>query len=129
MRCLDPACRAMPICDALRVRTIATASETSMQKETVERRSPATKIDEQGFVSIGGIEQWITIRMSKSDNPVILFVHGGPEPLSPYASAVYGPGRRISRSFNGINAELEERRRNLLSADTELTIEQMARRR
>ena len=36
--------------------SIATASETSMQKETVERRSPVTKIDEQGFVSIGGID-------------------------------------------------------------------------
>ena len=109
--------------------SIATASETSMQKETVERRSPVTKIDEQGFVSIGGIEQWITISGASRDNPVILFVHGGPgNPLSPYASAVYGfwekdftlvqwDQRGAGRTFG----------RNPPSADTELTIEQMAR--
>jgi pimeloyl-ACP methyl ester carboxylesterase len=35
-------------------------------------------IDESGFVSIGGIEQWIAIRGRGADNPVIVFVHGGP---------------------------------------------------
>jgi pimeloyl-ACP methyl ester carboxylesterase len=35
-------------------------------------------IDEQAFVQIGGIEQWISIRGDNRDNPAILMLHGGP---------------------------------------------------
>jgi pimeloyl-ACP methyl ester carboxylesterase len=35
-------------------------------------------IDEAMFVPIGGISQWITIRGQNRDNPVVLFLHGGP---------------------------------------------------
>jgi pimeloyl-ACP methyl ester carboxylesterase len=35
-------------------------------------------IDEAMFVPIGGIQQWITIRGQNRDNPVVLFLHGGP---------------------------------------------------
>jgi pimeloyl-ACP methyl ester carboxylesterase len=35
-------------------------------------------IDEAMFVHIGGINQWITIRGQNRDNPVVLFLHGGP---------------------------------------------------
>jgi len=35
-------------------------------------------IDEQAFVQIGGIEQWISIRGQNRDNPLILVLHGGP---------------------------------------------------
>lgn len=38
----------------------------------------AHAIDETAFVPLGGIEQWISIRGRRSDNPVILVVHGGP---------------------------------------------------
>lgn len=49
------------------------------------------KLDERGFVLIGGIEQWVTVKGDSCTNPIILFVSGGPgNPLSPYADAVYG---------------------------------------
>ncbi|HEY5411715.1 MAG TPA: alpha/beta fold hydrolase [Caulobacteraceae bacterium] len=35
-------------------------------------------IAERGFVRIGGIDQWITIRGQDRRNPVILVLHGGP---------------------------------------------------
>ncbi|MET3546655.1 pimeloyl-ACP methyl ester carboxylesterase [Paenibacillus favisporus] len=35
-------------------------------------------IAESGFVRIGGIDQWVTIRGENRRNPVLLFVHGGP---------------------------------------------------
>ncbi|MGV9266422.1 alpha/beta fold hydrolase [Kitasatospora sp. NPDC003701] len=47
-------------------------------------------IDEQRFVRIGGIEQWISVRGEDLDNPVILEIHGGPGA----SNAVYGPRTR-----------------------------------
>ncbi|MFI8502645.1 alpha/beta fold hydrolase [Streptomyces sp. NPDC085524] len=48
--------------------------------------SPAG-IDEQGFVRIGGIEQWISIRGEDRANPVLLEIHGGPGAAgSPYGA-------------------------------------------
>jgi pimeloyl-ACP methyl ester carboxylesterase len=42
-------------------------------------------IDEAKFVEINGAEEWITIRGDNKDNPVILFLHGGPsEANSPF---------------------------------------------
>jgi pimeloyl-ACP methyl ester carboxylesterase len=38
----------------------------------------ARGIVEQGFVPIGGIEQWISIRGEDRHNPVLLLLHGGP---------------------------------------------------
>ncbi|GAA1966599.1 alpha/beta fold hydrolase [Kitasatospora viridis] len=35
-------------------------------------------IDESGFVRIGGIDQWVSIRGEDLANPVILEIHGGP---------------------------------------------------
>ncbi|KQW68223.1 hypothetical protein ASE17_07135 [Phenylobacterium sp. Root77] len=35
-------------------------------------------IDEAGFVSIGGMDQWISIRGESLANPVLVLLHGGP---------------------------------------------------
>lgn len=48
-------------------------------------------VDEKGFVRIGGIEQWVTVKGDRCDNPIILFISGGPgNPLSPYSDAMFG---------------------------------------
>ncbi|MEU1423999.1 alpha/beta hydrolase [Kitasatospora sp. NPDC005751] len=47
-------------------------------------------VDEQEFVRIGGIEQWISIRGEDLANPVILEIHGGPGA----SNAIYGPRTR-----------------------------------
>lgn len=35
-------------------------------------------IQQEEFVSIGGIKQWISVRGRHEDNPILLFLHGGP---------------------------------------------------
>jgi pimeloyl-ACP methyl ester carboxylesterase len=42
-------------------------------------------VNQQGFIPIGGIDQWIVIQGNNANNPVILFLHGGPaEAQSPF---------------------------------------------
>ncbi len=49
---------------------------------------PVASIAEDGFVPIGGIEQWVAIRGRDRSRPAILFLHGGPcDAQSPHLSA------------------------------------------
>ena len=41
-------------------------------------QAAANKIREAEFVTLGGIEQWITIRGEKEGSPLLLILHGGP---------------------------------------------------
>ena len=53
---------------------------------------PGSRISEEGFVPVGGIEQWVTIRGADCANPIVLMVHGGPgNPSTPFAENLYGP--------------------------------------
>src|SRR5262245_34347756 len=49
-------------------------------------------IDEAMFVRIGDIDQWVTIRSVDRDNPVLLYLMGGPgDTMIPRAYALYRP--------------------------------------
>ncbi|MEV5971752.1 alpha/beta hydrolase [Streptomyces sp. NPDC051921] len=65
------------------------ALERSRNASLMKITSP-NGIDEQGFVRIGGIEQWISIRGEDPANPVILELHGGPGA----STAIFGPRTR-----------------------------------
>lgn len=52
--------------------------------------SPA-RIEQSSFVSIGGIDQWISIRGNERGNPVLLVVHGGPGEAQWMAADKYEP--------------------------------------
>lgn len=53
--------------------------------------SPAG-IDEGSYITIGGIEQWVTVRGEDRNNPVLLFLHGGPgDVTNPWAFALFAP--------------------------------------
>lgn len=48
------------------------------------------RVEEEMFVRIGGIDQWITIKGDDRNSPAVLFLHGGPgDALSPFADAMY----------------------------------------
>jgi pimeloyl-ACP methyl ester carboxylesterase len=53
-------------------------------------------IAERGFVKIGGIDQWITIRGEDRRNPAILVVHGGPGDAQSQLAYLY---RHWQRAF------------------------------
>jgi proline iminopeptidase len=51
-------------------------------------RADDRAIDESGFVSIGSIDQWISIQGRDRANPALLYLHGGPgEAQSPFLKA------------------------------------------
>ena len=55
------------------------------------RISSPNGIDEARFINVNGADQWITVRGENKDNPVVLFLHGGPsEANSPFLS-LYRP--------------------------------------
>jgi len=61
---------------------IAGAAGFAWIKDAVGATGRALEVSQ--FVSIGGLDQWITIR-GRSNTPVILFLHGGPgEAMSPF---------------------------------------------
>jgi pimeloyl-ACP methyl ester carboxylesterase len=49
------------------------------------------RVNEETFVKIGGIDQWITIKGDDPRNPVVLILHGGPgDASSPFADSMFG---------------------------------------
>lgn len=63
--------------------------------------SPQQRVNEEGFVRINGIEQWVTIKGDSCANPVILIAHGGPgNPQSLYEN---GPDAGWRRDFTVVH--------------------------
>lgn len=59
--------------------------------EIGELRTPDA-IDERFAARIGGIDQWLTVRGRHRDNPILLYVHGGPgSPAMPMSWAFQRP--------------------------------------
>jgi pimeloyl-ACP methyl ester carboxylesterase len=52
-------------------------------------------VDEEMYVRIGGIEQWVTINGQNRANPVVLILHGGPgAAFSPFDDSAFGAWRQ-----------------------------------
>jgi len=57
----------------------------------VHAQRSAQRIEEASFMTIGAIEQWVTIRGDDRGNPILLLLHGGPGDVqSPFVST-YAP--------------------------------------
>jgi pimeloyl-ACP methyl ester carboxylesterase len=66
---------------------------------------------------IGGIDQWINVRGQNRDNPIILFVHGGP--ASPLMPTIWQFQRPIEEFFTVVNYDQRGAGRTLGEADPE----------
>jgi len=63
--------------------------------------SPQARVNEQGFVRINGIDQWVTMRGDSCANPVLLIAHGGPgNPQSLYEN---GPDAAWRKDFTVVH--------------------------
>jgi len=70
-----------------KVRTASTAlllacglllSSVSFPSPLTAAQRPGPAVDDTSFISVGGIDQWISIQGVDRGNPVLLVVHGGP---------------------------------------------------
>lgn len=53
--------------------------------------APRQAVHEAGFITIGGIEQWVVVDGADCGNPVVVMVHGGPgNPNTPFARNLFG---------------------------------------
>ncbi|MGF6494997.1 pimeloyl-ACP methyl ester carboxylesterase [Luteibacter sp. 621] len=74
--------------------TKASASSANVTLSPACKGKPG-KVDESGFVTIGGIEQWVTAKGDSCASPVLFFISGGPgNPLSAISDSVYSAGER-----------------------------------
>jgi pimeloyl-ACP methyl ester carboxylesterase len=61
------------------LRTLGTAFDVVRTRRARDYAiSSPSSIDEAKYLTIGGIEQWVTIRGEDRANPVVLVLHGGP---------------------------------------------------
>ncbi|HMH24528.1 MAG TPA: alpha/beta hydrolase [Puia sp.] len=73
-------------------------------------------VQENYEVAIGGIKQWVFVRGQARDNPIILFVHGGPaSPLSPVMWAFQRP---IEEYFTVVQYDQRAAGKTYLTNDT-----------
>ncbi|HEY2647059.1 MAG TPA: alpha/beta hydrolase [Candidatus Acidoferrales bacterium] len=88
-----PRLAAWPLLGLLTV-TASTLAYPTFAQDADAKASPVhapKRINEEMFVRIGGIDQWITIKGNDRSNPVMLYLHGGPgDAASPFADALFG---------------------------------------
>ena len=58
---------------------------------SVQAQRSNQRIEEASFLTIGGIEQWVTIRGDDRRHPVLLLLHGGPGDVQSPLVATYAP--------------------------------------
>jgi proline iminopeptidase len=58
---------------------------------SVQAQRSVRRIEETSFITIGGIQQWVTIRGADRRNPVLLLLHGGPGDVQPPFVSTYAP--------------------------------------
>ncbi|HEX6833672.1 MAG TPA: alpha/beta hydrolase [Rudaea sp.] len=72
-------------------------------------------VQESYKLRIGGIDQWVYVRGQDRDNPIILFVHGGP--ASPVSPTLWEFERPIEEYFTVVNYDQRGAGRTLLASD------------
>ena len=88
-------------------------------------RTPAGGINESMYLDVNGQEQWISIYGENKDNPVMLFLHGGPG--DSYSFADFKIWRKLAEDYTVVNWDQRNAGKTWLhdSQDSEITPELM----
>ncbi|MBO4877139.1 MAG: alpha/beta hydrolase [Ruminococcus sp.] len=88
-------------------------------------RTPDGGINESMYLDVNGQEQWISIYGENKDNPVLLFLHGGPG--DSYSYADFQIWRKLAKDYTVVNWDQRNAGRTWLhnSQDSEITPELM----
>ena len=88
-------------------------------------RTPDGGINESMYLDVNGQEQWISIYGENKDNPVMLFLHGGPG--DSYSYADFKIWRKLAKDYTIINWDQRNAGKTWLhnSQDSEITPELM----
>lgn len=67
------------------------AAQTPVADLHAACQAPGQPVNKAGYVTVGGIRQWVTIEGQDCANPAVLIVHGGPgNPNTPFAHNLFG---------------------------------------
>jgi pimeloyl-ACP methyl ester carboxylesterase len=61
---------------------------------SLHAQKPAQRIEEASFITIGGIEQWVTVRGDDRRHPILLLLHGGPGDVESPLVPTFAPYER-----------------------------------
>ena len=88
-------------------------------------RTPDGGINESMYLDVNGQEQWISIYGENKDNPVMLFLHGGPG--DSYSYADFKIWRKLAKDYTVVNWDQRNACKTWLhnSQDSEITPELM----
>ena len=90
--------------------------------------TPAGRSDETGYVSAGGIDHFVTIRGASHDNPVLVFLHGGPGATQTvFATKTLSWEEHVTVVQYDQRGSGKTRHRNGPAADGELSFERLRR--
>ena len=78
----------------------------------LQRITAPEGVQEEYAVEIGGIRQWVNVRGQDRDNPMVLFVHGGP--ASPVIPTLWQFQRPLEEYFTVVNYDQRGAGRTLL---------------
>ncbi|MDW9378697.1 alpha/beta hydrolase [Chryseobacterium sp. JV558] len=73
-------------------------------------------IQESFFADIGGIKQWVNVRGKDKNNPIIIFIHGGP--ASPLSAVSWTYQRALEEYFTVVNYDQRGAGKTYLANDT-----------
>ena len=88
-------------------------------------RTPEGGINKSMYLDVNGQEQWISIYGENKDNPVMLFLHGGPGDSRSYAD--FQIWRKLAKDYTVVNWDQRQAGKTWLhnSQDSEITAELM----
>jgi hypothetical protein len=69
----------------------------------IHAQRSAQRIEEASFITIGGIEQWVTLRGDDRRNPVLLLLHGGPGDVQSPLVSTYAQDREVQGDAVSMN--------------------------